>query len=41
MRFRGFDEVELAPPYDGPGQPAALLAANVAGECRALSAVAG
>jgi agmatinase len=41
MRFRGFDVVELAPPYDGPGQPTALLAANVAWEFLALSAVAG
>jgi agmatinase len=28
--FRGFDVVEVAPAYDGPGQPTALLAANVA-----------
>ena len=28
--FRGFDVVEVAPPYDGPGQQTALLAANVA-----------
>ena len=28
--FRGFDVVEVSPPYDGPGQPTALLAANVA-----------
>jgi agmatinase len=41
MRFRGFDVVELAPPHDGPGQPTALLAANVAWEFLALSAVAG
>jgi agmatinase len=40
MRFRGFDVVEVAPPYDGPGQPTALLAANVAWEFLALSAVA-
>jgi agmatinase len=40
MRFRGFDVVELAPPYDGQGQPTALLAANVAWEFLALSAVA-
>jgi agmatinase len=41
IRFRGFDVVEVAPPYDGPGQPTALLAANVAWEFLALSAVAG
>jgi agmatinase len=40
MRFRGFDVVEVAPPYDGAGQPTALLAANVAWEFLALSAVA-
>jgi agmatinase len=40
MRFRGFDVVEVAPPYDGPGQPTALLAANVAWEFLALSAMA-
>ena len=28
--FRGFDVVEVAPAYDGPGQQTALLAANVA-----------
>jgi agmatinase len=28
--FRGFDVVEVSPSYDGPGQPTALLAANVA-----------
>jgi agmatinase len=28
--FRGFDVVEVSPAYDGPGQPTALLAANVA-----------
>jgi agmatinase len=39
MRFRGFDVVEVAPPYDGPGQPTALLAANVAWEFLALSAI--
>ncbi|MFL5779971.1 MAG: agmatinase [Thermoleophilaceae bacterium] len=40
MRFRGFDVVEVAPPYDGAGQPTALLAANLAWEFLALSAVA-
>jgi agmatinase len=28
--FAGFDVVEVSPAYDGPGQPTALLAANVA-----------
>jgi len=40
MRFRGFNVVEVSPPYDGPGQPTALLAANVAWEFLALSTVA-
>ncbi len=30
IRFIGFDVVEVSPPYDPPGQPTALLAANVA-----------
>jgi agmatinase len=38
--FVGFDLVEVSPPYDGPGQPTALLAANVAYEFLALSALA-
>jgi agmatinase len=41
MAFCGFDVVEVAPPYDGPGQQTALLAANVAYEMLALHAVAG
>jgi agmatinase len=41
IRFRGFDVVEVSPPYDGPGQPTALLAANVAWEFLALAAIAG
>ena len=40
IRFRGFDLVEVSPPYDGPGQATALLAANVAYEFLALSALA-
>jgi agmatinase len=36
--FRGFDVVEVSPPYDGPGQPTALLAANVAYAMLALLA---
>jgi len=30
IRFAGFDVVEVSPPYDGPGQITALLAANLA-----------
>jgi agmatinase len=41
MSFRGFDVVEVAPPYDTPGQTTALNAANVAYEFLALTAVAG
>jgi agmatinase len=41
MRFRGFDVVEVAPAYDAPGQPTALIAAGVAWEFLALSALAG
>jgi agmatinase len=40
MRFRGFDLVEVSPPYDGPGQGTAMLAAAVVYEFLALSAVA-
>jgi agmatinase len=40
MRFRGFDVVEVSPAYDGPGQTTALLAANVAYELLALTALA-
>ena len=36
--FVGFDLVEVSPPYDGPGQTTAMLAANVAYEFLALSA---
>jgi len=36
--FRGFDVVEVAPPYDGPGQATALLAANVAYAILSLAA---
>ncbi|MEK6276426.1 MAG: agmatinase [Actinomycetota bacterium] len=39
-RFAGFDVVEVSPPYDGPGQVTALLAANVAYEMLALRALA-
>jgi agmatinase len=37
--FVGFDVVEVAPAYDGPGQQTALAAANIAYEMLALSAV--
>ena len=40
LRFRGFDLVEVSPPYDGPGQTTAMLAANVAYEFLALTALA-
>jgi agmatinase len=39
MRFGGFDLVEVSPPYDGPGQVTALLAANIAYEFLALTAL--
>jgi agmatinase len=39
IEFRGFDVVEVSPPYDGPGQITALLAANVAYEFLALVAL--
>jgi agmatinase len=38
-RFSGFDVVEVSPPYDGPGQTTALLAANVAYEFLSLTAL--
>ena len=37
--FCSFDVVEVAPPYDGPGQVTALLAANVAYEMLSLVAL--
>jgi agmatinase len=40
MRFAGFDVVEVAPPYDDPGQVTALAAANVAFEMLSLAALA-
>jgi agmatinase len=40
MRFAGFDVVEVSPPYDGPGEITALLAASVAYEMLALTAIA-
>ncbi|MBA3262143.1 MAG: agmatinase [Thermoleophilaceae bacterium] len=38
--FIGFDVVEVSPPYDTPGQTTALVAAGIAHELLALSAVA-
>jgi agmatinase len=40
IRLAGCDVVEVSPPYDGPGQPTALAAANVLWELLALRAVA-
>ncbi|MGE5635633.1 MAG: agmatinase [Nocardioidaceae bacterium] len=40
MDFVGFDVVEVSPPYDGPAQTTAMLAANVAFELLALTALA-
>ncbi len=37
--FRGFDVVEVAPTYDGPGQATSLIAANVIFEMLSLIAV--
>jgi agmatinase len=38
IRLVGCDVVEVSPPYDGPGQPTALAAANVLWELLALKA---
>ena len=40
IRLVGCDVVEVAPPYDGPGQPTALAGANIALELLALRALA-
>jgi agmatinase len=40
IMFAGFDVVEVSPPYDSPGQPTALLAANVAYAMLGLAAQA-
>jgi agmatinase len=40
LRFAGFDVVEVSPPYDDAGQITSLLAANIAYEFLALTAVA-
>jgi agmatinase len=39
IRLVGCDVVEVAPPYDGPGQPTALAAANIALDLLALHAL--
>ena len=39
LRFSGYDVVEVSPPYDGPGQPTAVAAANVAYELLTLDAL--
>jgi agmatinase len=36
LRFSGYDVVEVSPPYDGPGQPTAVAASNVAFELLTL-----
>jgi len=36
LRFAGYDVVEVSPPYDGPGQPTAVAAANAAFELLTL-----
>jgi agmatinase len=40
LAFSGYDVVEVSPPYDGPGQPTAVAAANIAYEQLTLDAVA-
>jgi agmatinase len=40
LRFSGFDVVEVSPAYDGPGQPTAVAAANVAYELLTLDVLA-
>ena len=40
LRFTGFDVVEVSPPYDGPGQPTSVAAANVAYELLTLDVLA-
>jgi agmatinase len=40
VRLAGCDVVEVSPPYDGPGQPTALAAANILWELLALRAAA-
>jgi len=38
--FTGYDVVEVSPPYDGPGQPTAIAASNVAYEVLSLDVLA-
>ena len=40
LRFSGYDVVEVSPPYDGPGQPTAVAAANIAFELLTLDVLA-
>jgi agmatinase len=40
LSFSGFDVVEVSPPFDGPGQPTAVAAANAAYELLSLAALA-
>ena len=40
LRFVGFDVVEVAPAYDGPGQVTALFAANAVFEMLSLIVLA-
>ena len=40
LSFSGFDVVEVSPPYDGPGQPTAVTASNVAFELLTLDVLA-
>ncbi len=40
LRFSGYDLVEVSPPYDGPGQPTAIAASNVAYELLTLDVLA-
>jgi agmatinase len=39
LSFSGFDVVEVSPPYDGPGQPTAVAASNIAYELLSLVAL--
>jgi agmatinase len=40
LTFTGYDVAEVSPPYDGPGQPTAVAAANVAFELLTLDVLA-
>jgi agmatinase len=40
LRFEGYDVVEVSPAYDGPGQPTAVAASNVAYELLTLDVLA-